>query len=267
MRSYDPEDQWDREELVQLLAEPWMLECLSLNPSYVHWGPGEDYMSTRDQGWSTSSVTPTWREFGPLELDDWNEVVHFYFHVNRDSKACTARDRSGLNPETAQISEDFYDFAGTGRRWRDNITQDEVDALIEGNRLWDFWRKFGPDGWEDIEPRPTVTAEMVNAWEKREMLGHDAINQSILVRTRAKRLGVYGKCAHCHGRGSIFTEPSAKLGLTVWVLHPRKGASKGMRIEEIAKDELPAVKTWLVGAAKRGTERFARVVASLKGGS
>ena len=46
MRSM-PSDDGDREELARLNAAPWQVECLSLNPSYPCWGPGEDHMSTR----------------------------------------------------------------------------------------------------------------------------------------------------------------------------------------------------------------------------
>jgi hypothetical protein len=55
---------------------------------------------------------------------------------------------SGYNPETHQISEDYYDFAHTGQRWCDDITQDEVEALVAENRLWDFVRVFTAEGWK-----------------------------------------------------------------------------------------------------------------------
>jgi hypothetical protein len=292
MRSYDQNNEYDRAELDSLNAEKWMVDCLALNPRYVFWGPGEDYMSTRDQGWGTSKVMQTWKEFGPIELDDLNECVDFYFHINRAEVACKACGRSGYNPETNRIAENFYSSA-TGARWCDDITQDEVDALIEHNRLWDFWRTCGPNGWEDIVPRPTVTAEMVNlangakpkqpgVWMPNEhpivmaggtraveplkhspFMHHDAIHRMILIETRARRLGVWGLCERCRGRCSVFTEPAAKLGLTLWILHPRKGCSRGIRIEEISKEELPAAKAWLAQAAKRNAERFAGVVASV----
>ncbi|MDP3770914.1 MAG: hypothetical protein Q8R16_01280 [bacterium] len=44
------------------------------------------------------------------------------------------------------------------------------------------------------------TPDEVNRWE-RDGMGHDAINRWILVETRAKRLGVWGKCRACHGKG------------------------------------------------------------------
>ena len=43
---------------------------------------------------------------------------------------CEECEGSGLNKETKQLSDDWYDFDRTGRKWSNNITQNEVDALI-----------------------------------------------------------------------------------------------------------------------------------------
>lgn len=245
MRSM-PDDDSDREELARLNAEPWMVECLSLNPSYTCWGPGEDYMSTGEKGWDSSQEYDTWDAFGPWGLNDLNEVVNFYFEVTRASKNCEACDGEGLNPETKAISDAFYDFGNTGQRWCDNITQDEADALAEAGRI--------PKG---------TSARDVNAANERPGFGrmsHDAINRWILIKARAKRLGVYGKCDTCGGHGNVFTAPAATLGLVVWYLHPRKGCSRGVRVREIRRDQLPTAMAFLKQAADRNAERFARVV-------
>jgi hypothetical protein len=62
-------------------------------------------------------------------------------------------------------------------------------------------------GWESgeqievNEPRYPL-AEDVNKWSRSGM-GHDSINQWICVEVRAKRLGVYGHCSVCSGKGKI----------------------------------------------------------------
>lgn len=262
MRSL-PEDDSDRKDIVRLNAEPWMVDCLKLNPDYTCWGPGEDSMSTEGQGWSSSVVVPTWEAFGPWSLDDLNECVNFYFEVNRATAKCDACDGSGYNPATKQISGDFYDFAGTGRRRCDKITQDEVDALIEAGRLTDLaGRTWDPKAKALLhpEPRRVVTAEMVNAQNRpgARGFGHDAINASILIRTRATRLGVYGDCPSCVGHGYVFTEPAGKLGITLWFLHPRKGCSRGVRVEHITHEQLPIVLAYLEEAGHRNASRFAK---------
>ena len=88
---------------------------------------------------------------------------------------------------------------------------------------------------------------------------HDAINRSILIKHKAKRFGVPVRCTECSGHGHVFTEPAAKLGLVLWVLHPRKGASRGVHIKNIEEKELPKVLAFLRAARDRNSDRFARL--------
>jgi hypothetical protein len=120
MRTY-PEDESDQKELARLNAEPWMVEQLKLNPEYVNWGPHEDYMGgTPGEGWRSPILKDTWQDLigkQPDEpegfnegftLDELNEVVHFYFHLDRPSIACEVCDQSGYNPATKELGETFY---------------------------------------------------------------------------------------------------------------------------------------------------------------
>lgn len=161
----------------------------------------------------------------PLDFD-WPLNMNWKGYINPyRPQECKACEGSGQNPETKQVADDFYDFARTGRRWCDAITQDEVDALVAKERLWDFWRRVGPNGWEDIDPRPVVTAEMVNAASRsnREAV-HDGINRWILVETRAHRLGVYGDCRYCKGEGCIWQSPEVRALHEAWEdFDPPKG--------------------------------------------
>ena len=277
MRSFDENDKYDRKELANLRAPSWMLPLLKLNPGYCHWGPGEDYMDYPKEGeeskggWRSSVVHETWADSAPM-LDELNEVVNFYFAIERAAKPCEACDQSGSNPETKKISDDFYGnyMESDPNRWCDKITQDEADALVAGNRLHDLTSHYvAGEGWVKNDPPTPVTAEMVNALNRQNaprgmgFMQHDAINRWILVETRAKRLGVYGKCQECGGEGHIYTEPEAKLQLTLWVLHPRKGASRGWLIKDVKQTELPEVFAFLKQAADRNAERFAKVVAEV----
>lgn len=248
---YYPTDS-DAKEVANLNAAPWMIEALRMNPSYTCWGPYEDYMMSDKGGWASPVVCKTWDDFS-FGLDDLNEVVHFYFDVERSSIRCPCCDGDGLNAASHEISEDWYDFARRGTRWCNRITQDEVDALWAAGRLK-----------HDFEGKPT--AAQVNLWESGKGLGHDAINRWICVETRCRRLGVWGECEDCGGDGFIFTEPAAKLGLVLWVLHPRKGASRGVHVAEIKQPELPDVCAYLRQAARRNAERFSRIAAQ-KGGN
>ena len=244
----------DENEIAALNAEPWMLDCLRMNPSYVHWGPGDDYMHGRGDGWDSGQSMATWEEFGPWHLDELNEVVHFYFHATRSSVECQSCGGSGHNPETRAIEEDFYDLRGDGsRRWCNKITQDEVDALVAQGRL-QRRREGGPLTADEVNAANSARGSLFGA------LSHDAINRWILVEARALRLGVFGQCTECGGEGSVYTSPAATLGLVLWFLHPRKGASRGVEIQCIQRDELPAVFAFLREAARRNAERFQKVI-------
>lgn len=260
MRSF-PKDADDKKELKKLNAEPWMVNLLKMNPSYVYWGPGEDYMSTGEgHGWDRAIIDPTWKESGFKGLDDYNEVVHFYFDVHRNHEECPACKGDGYNPKTSQLSNDFYNHSSsTGQGWGSNITEDEVDALLKSNRLSDLTHGM-PIGY-----RPT--AQEVNDWNnhtgkfagKRGFLGHDGINRWILIETRAKRLGFWGKCPTCKGDGYVFTAPKAHVKLILWVLHPRKGAARGVEISKVDKTDLPEIFDFLKKAHERNTVRFSKL--------
>lgn len=267
-----PENKYDEEELARLNAKPWQVSLLDLNPEYPWWGPGEDYMSTQKEGWDGAKIFESWSAFGPWKIDELNEVVNFYFSIERDSKPCDACSTpmgcSGYNPETHKISEDFYDFARTGRQWFDKITEDEVEALIEHARIGVRWN---PETLEYERTVPAPTAAEINAintlggceprWTGPGGGGvrrHDAINKGILIETRARRLGVYGVCPKCEGRGAVFTAPEAHAALTLWFLHPRKGCSRGVKVR-IDKKDLPQIWEFLRKAADRNAARFAKV--------
>ena len=148
----------------------------------------------------------------PLDFKYPTNMVWKGYMTPYRSQKCEACGQTGLNPATHEIERAWYDFDGNGVRWCDNITQDEVDALVEAGRLHDFTSEWKDGKWVKIEGRK-VTADEVNAANIRPGLGgHDAINRWICVETRAKRLGVYGTCEHCGGEGAIWhTERFRKL--------------------------------------------------------
>lgn len=256
MRDHDNIEEYP-EDLEDLKAEDWQLELLKANPSYTCWGNFEDYMSKDGRGWDSRQKYETWKDFGPWELDELNEVVNFYFEVSRKSHNCPVCDGKGSNAETRELERSFYDFENTGKAWYDKITQDEVEALQAEGRL----TKYVDGKRTKVEG---LTAEEVNEANSKRGLGlgdyrHDAINRWILIKTRAKRLGIYGLCSNCQGKGTIYDEDKAHVSLQLWMLHPRKGCSRGIFIERIEKSELPAVKKFLMEAAERNQERFNRI--------
>jgi hypothetical protein len=132
------------------------------------------------------------------------------------AQECQACDRSGYNPETKQISDDWYDFPRSGRRWVHNITQDEVQALVDAGRLYDFTHELKEgSGWILKDPPVIPTAEQVNEWSKHGFR-HDSINHHICVETRAKRLGVWGKCPICEGNGEVYFNEEIQAKRDAW---------------------------------------------------
>ncbi len=250
MRHYpNSESADDKKEVQDLNVEPWMVEQLKLNPDYVHWGPYEDYMWKEKEGWDSRIIANSWKEFEPgWTLDDYNECVNFYFWLKRETKHCEACDHTGYNPETKIIGDSWYDHEG-------NLTQEEVQALYEHQRLgnWDKEKKQ----W--IQPPECPSPEEVNLRYLREPLLHDSINRCICIEARATKLGVWGYCPQCNGEGTVFIEEKGHLDLILWMVHPRKGASRGVHIKNIQKDELPRVYKFLQEAQKRNNGRFSKI--------
>lgn len=263
MRKYDEDD------LKELNAEEWMIDIVKLNEHYVWWGCYEDYMSDKKNGWRSASILETFDEM--WGLDELNECVNYYFEIIRDNIECNECDGSGYNKETKIISDNFYDFAETGNNWNDKITQDEVEELVKHGRLTDFvgfnlrydkkdkkWYKWDGDKNIEINKPKIPLAEDINNANKKWSL-HDAINRWILIETRAKRLGVWGYCDKCNGSGRNYITDEARLALQLWILHPRKGCSKGVYIKKIDKSDLPKVKEFLILAKSRNDNRFKNI--------
>lgn len=182
----------------------------------------------------------------PLDFQ-WplGKVWKGYINPHSGPIDCHLCGGSGYNAGTKQIADDFYDFANTGREWSDNITQDEVQVLVDANRLWNFTRvplndkqredvraemANGGSSWLPYNNGYIPTAEEVNELNRKPGLGHDSINRWILIEARAKRLKVFGTCPRCKGRGAKFPahvhhrpykawrehEPPAGTGYQLW---------------------------------------------------
>jgi hypothetical protein len=258
IRTFDSDDEFDVKEAKRFRAELWMLDLLTQNPDYVSWGPHEDHMCKKGgAGWESPMFVETWSDHD-LHLDDLNEVVNFYFFIDRANVECAACSGTGYGADAKRVSDDFYAFENPRRRWCEKITLDELDALIAGKRIEARGSKVDE----------TFLTEVNDANKtRRSPLGpfsHDAINRGILIEQRCKRLGFPLHCPKCEGEGHAFTEKKARVGLVMWLLHPRKGASRGVEIARVKKSELPAIFAFLKKAAERNAARFAKIGALAK---
>lgn len=116
----------------------------------------------------------------------------------------------GINPEGQLSDRHPWKIVGDCRSWCHSITQDEVQALVAAERLYDFTHTWiQGTGWVKNDPPTIPTADQVNNWSLRGM-GHDGINRGICIEQRAKRLGVYGLCEKCGGEGVIWESNALK---------------------------------------------------------
>lgn len=100
--------------------------------------------------------------------------------------------------------------------WSHHLAQADVDALIEGGRLWDLTHTLVPgEGWQPKNPPVHPTAAEVNAWSVRSM-GHDGINLSIVVRARCQREGVSYLCSTCDGHAGVEAYPGQRAQAEAW---------------------------------------------------
>ena len=60
------------------------------------------------------------------------------------SVPCPCCEGTGHNKATLEISNNFYAFSDPTKRWCDNLTQDEVQALVDKDRLWDLTHTWTP---------------------------------------------------------------------------------------------------------------------------
>ena len=129
---------------------------------------------------------------------------------------CECCDGRGTSKEYQEISDSWYNhLSKDGNGWGYNLTQDDVQALLDADRLWDFTRipvndeqiaivkASGHNSWLPFNNNYIPTAQEVNEWAKKG-LGHDSQNQWICSRERAKKMGIEINCPGCDGDGEFY---------------------------------------------------------------
>lgn len=102
------------------------------------------------------------------------------------------------------------------RGWSHHLNAADVAELIEGGRLMDLTHTWTPESrWQPKEPAYVPTPEEVNVWSLSGM-GHDSINQWIVVGAECKRRGIDPECPHCKGEGTIWDSPGDERAAEDW---------------------------------------------------
>lgn len=100
--------------------------------------------------------------------------------------------------------------------WSHHLAQEDVDALVAADRLWDLTRTCSREkGWQKIEPPVTLTAEQVNEWSLHGF-GHDSINAGVVISARCRREGVPDVCSRCQGHAYVEVYPGQRADAEAW---------------------------------------------------
>ena len=154
-----------------------------------------------------------------------NQMIWKGYHNPYSGMECKCCGGSGSSPEYRKLSDDWYGFENSSKRWCNNINETEIAALIEGGRLMDFTHDWAKGlGWTIKSPEYIPTVKEVNEWSKKG-LGHDSINQWICVESRLAQQGVTEfDCKTCDGKGSLWADDKySKLCEEFEPVEPPKG--------------------------------------------
>ena len=103
-------------------------------------------------------------------------------------------------------------------RWACHLNDDDVAALISEGRLVEFTHDFVKgQGWVRKSPAVTPTAREVNIWQTANPMGHDGINEAIVVRAEMARLNLPWACESCDGEGEHWASAESKAAYDSWM--------------------------------------------------
>lgn len=157
-------------------------------------------------------------------------------HKIHECKECNG---SGNSKEFIKLLDEWYGnhtevnykpnpfkngFRYNTNAWKNNITEEDVTALFNANRLSYFTRvpinqeqieivkekiANGENYWISFNNGYIPTPQEVNEWNLKGF-GHDSINAIVCVQARLKREGKPDKCSKCNGTGENWQHPIAK---------------------------------------------------------
>lgn len=149
----------------------------------------------------------------------------------------------GWNTENYKINPFRKSSRYNASAWNNNLTQEDVQALVDADRLWDFTRvplndkqketvkkkiEDGGNSWLPFNNEYVPTAKEVNQWNLKGM-GHDSINCSVVIKAKLKKQGKSHLCNSCNGEGEKWQDGTAKEKYKNWKEYePPKG--KGFQL-------------------------------------
>jgi len=186
------------------------------------------------------------RELKRVPIDfQWeiDELWCGYINPHKVHK-CKECDGSGYSKEYRELEEEWYCFKDAEYKpnpfrkgsqynvnaWNNNLTKEDVKALLKAGRLWDFTRvpiddeqkevvkqkiADGKNSWLPFDNGYTPTPQEVNEWNLKSM-GHDSLNAWYCIKARLKREKKSSDCNKCKGTGANWQHPKAKSLYEKW---------------------------------------------------
>lgn len=187
-------------------------------------GSSPEYKRLIDEWYGYAPFDPVAYGATPLTVDHPAIVAFAKRQVERDPGYYGSGSRAIANECQRLIGH-------MGGQWSRHLIQADVDALLAAGRLMDFTRRpinaaqvetlkaqeaaGGSGYWLDGSNGHEPTADEVNAWSIGGM-GHDAINQWVCVKARAKREGITNlDCGRCVD-GVIWPSEAVRLAAEAW---------------------------------------------------
>jgi hypothetical protein len=194
-----------------------------------------------DQWYGYAHFEPSMNGSQPLTIDSPAVRVFAERNVNRDPTWY------GSGEEAIRFEANRL-ITMWNKQWNHHLNEDDIKALVEGGRLWDFTRRARteedkkkptfPNGWMKKDNGYIPTPQEVNDWNILTF-GHDALNAHICVKAKAKRLGIKQlKCDFCKGDGSIWESPYYKRRCNSWKqIEPPRG--RGFQLWQTTSEGSP----------------------------
>jgi hypothetical protein len=117
--------------------------------------------------------------------------------------------------ETAVLREAKRLCGHWNASWSHHLDQQDVQALVDAGRLYDFTHTWTGKRWEPRDPLIVPSAAEVNAWSLCGM-GHDSINSHVCIKAKCQRLGFPDQCASCDGDGETWESDADRQAYEAW---------------------------------------------------
>jgi hypothetical protein len=120
-------------------------------------------------------------------------------------------------------------------QWAHHLNADDVQALIDADRLRDFTHTWSKEtGWVKKDPPYIPTVEEVNNYS----LGGFGVDSWPIIQAEAKRLGIDIYCSACNGDGSYWPDPEMQKLCEAWE-QTEPPAGEGWQVWETVSEGSP----------------------------